>query len=166
MNIYKFASASDWVYIITVITTTPKLKRHAAAPQEAKKMNYSMGYEVHLVEKEIVMTKEFARQAAIFGTEEYARYMQLRAQYPKFTPVRYTLEPKATRESYSKLSYKSMELLIAEWFPGDKEALDEYESIKRKAKAYAGPYGYVKHWFLDKYREKYLSHKSANSANE
>ena len=100
-----------------------------------------------------------------FNPEEYARYMQLRAQYSKFTPVRYTLEPKATRESYSKLSYKSMELLIAEWFPGDKEALDEYESIKRRAKAYAGSYGFVKHWFLEKYQEQYLAHKSTATVN-
>lgn len=129
-------------------------------------MNYSMGYEVHLVEKEIVMTKEFARQAAIFGTEEYARYMQLRVQYPTFSPARYTIEQKASRESYSKLSYENMAYLIAEWFPNNKEVLDEYESIKRKAKAYAGSYGYVKHWFLDKYQEKYLAHKSTIAANE
>ena len=129
-------------------------------------MKYSMGYEVLLVEKKIVMTKEFARKAAILGTEEYAKYMQLRVQYPSFSPARYTIEPKASRESYSKLSYENMALLIAEWFPDNKEVLDEYESIKRKAKAYAGSYGYVKHWFLDKYQEKYLAHKSTIAVNE
>ena len=67
-------------------------------------MKYSMGYEVLLVEKKIVMTKDFARKAAIVGTEEYARYMQLRGQYPTFTAARYTIEQKADRESYGKLS--------------------------------------------------------------
>ena len=44
-------------------------------------MRYSMGYDVLLVEKKIVMTKDFARKAAIIGTEEYTRYMQLRDAY-------------------------------------------------------------------------------------
>ena len=129
-------------------------------------MKYSMGYEVLLVEKKIVMTKDFARKAAILGTEEYARYMQLRSQYPTFTPARYTIEQKTTRETYGKLSYESMAILITEWFPGNEEALAEYESIKRKAKAYAGSYGYVKHWFLEKYQEQYLAHKSTATVNE
>ena len=129
-------------------------------------MKYSMGYEVLLVEKKIVMTKDFARKAAIVGTEEYARYMQLRGQYPTFTAARYTIEQKGDRESYGKLSYENMARLIAEWFPDNKEVLDEYESIKRKAKAYAGSYGYVKHWFLDKYQEKYLARESTITTNE
>ena len=129
-------------------------------------MKYSMGYEVLLVEKKIVMTKEFARKASILGTEEYTKYMQLRIQYPTFSPARYTIEQKSSRESYGKLSYENMARLIAEWFPDNKEVLDEYESIKRKAKAYAGSYGYVKHWFLDKYQEKYLAHESTIATNE
>ena len=92
--------------------------------------------------------------------------MQLRGQYPTFTAARYTIEQKADRESYGKLSYNNMAILIAEWFPGNQEALDEYESIKRQAKAYAGSYGFVKHWFLEKYQEKYLSHKSTATVNE
>ena len=129
-------------------------------------MRYSMGYEVLLVEKKIVMTKDFARKAAILGTEEYTCYMQLRSQYPTFTPARYTIEQKTTRETYGKLSYESMAILITEWFPGNEEALAEYESIKRKAKAYAGSYGFVKHWFLEKYQEQYLAHKSTATVNE
>ena len=129
-------------------------------------MKYSMGYEVLLVEKKIVMTKDFARKAAIVGTEEHARYMQLRGQYPTSTAARYTIEQKADRESYGKLSYNNMAILIAEWFPGNQDALDEYESVKRQAKAYAGSYGFVKHWFLEKYQEKYLSHKSTATVNE
>ena len=129
-------------------------------------MKYSMGYEVLLVEKKIVMTKDFARKAAILGTEEYARYMQLRSQYPTFAPARYTIEQKTTRETYGKLSYESMAILITEWFPGNEEALAEYESIKRKAKAYAGSYGFVKHWFLEKYQEQYLANKSTATVNE
>ena len=52
------------------------------------------------------------------------------------------------------------------WFPGDKAAMEEFESIKRQSKGYAGSYGIVKHWFLGKYQEKYLSHKAAKASNE
>ena len=127
-------------------------------------MKYSMGYEVLLVEKKIVMTKDFARKAAIFGTEEYTRYMQLRALYPTFKPDRYTIEPKATREKYDKLTYASMALLLMEWFPGDNAALNELERIKREAKAYAGSYGIVKRWFLENYKDRYMARKTTTSA--
>ena len=129
-------------------------------------MRYSMGYEVLLVEKKIVMTKEFARKAAVLGTEEHAIYMQLKTDYPTFAPVKYTITQKTTREQYGKLSYESMALLIGEWFPGDKAAMEEFESIKRQSKGYAGSYGIVKHWFLGKYQEKYLSYKAAKASNE
>ena len=129
-------------------------------------MRYSMGYEVRLAEKTIVMTKDFARKAAIFGTEEHTLYMQLKADYPTFTPAKYTIAQKSEREHYSKLSYESMALLIGEWFPGDKAAMEEFESIKRQSKGYAGSYGIVKHWFLGKYQEKYLSFKAAKASNE
>ena len=90
-------------------------------------MKYSMGYEVLLVEKKIVMTKDFARKAAIVGTEEYARYMQLRGQYPTFTAARYTIEQKADRESYGKLSYNNMALLIAESTFPNHAAVPEFD---------------------------------------
>lgn len=131
-----------------------------------RKVKYSMGYEVSLVEKKIVMTKDFARKAAILGTEEYARYMQLKAQYPTFTPTRYSIDQKADRVSYAKLSYKSMAILIAEWRPNDKAALEELESVKREAKAYAGSYGIIKHWFLSNYKEQYMSRMSASTNDD
>ena len=127
-------------------------------------MKYSMGYEVLLVEKKIVMTKDFARKAAVFGTEEYTRYMQLRTLYPTFKPGRYTIEPKATREKYDKLTYASMALLISEWFPDDEDALNELERVKREAKAYAGSYGIVKRWFLENYKDRYMARKAATVA--
>ena len=42
-------------------------------------MNYSKGYEVKLVEKQIVLMKDFARKAGRVGTKEYATFMQVRA---------------------------------------------------------------------------------------
>ena len=126
-------------------------------------MKYSMGYELDLTKKLIVMTKDFAKQAAIFGTEEYAIYMQLRTIYPTFKPGRYTVEQKATREKYEKLTYASMALLLAEWFPGDNAAINELERIKHEAKAYAGSYGIVKRWFLENYKDRYMARKTSTS---
>ena len=127
-------------------------------------MRYSMGYEVLLVEKKIVMTKDFARKAAIIGTEEYTRYMQLRNAYPTFTLGRYTIEQNTTREKYDKLTYASMAILIAEWFPSSNDEMDEFERIKREAKAYSGSYGIVKRWFLENYKDRYMARKTTTTS--
>ena len=54
-------------------------------------MNYSKGYEVRLPEKQVALTKDFARKAADITSAEYTTFMQLRAAYPTFAFVKYTL---------------------------------------------------------------------------
>ena len=127
-------------------------------------MNCRNGYEVRLVDKQIVLTKDFARKAADAMSKQYATLMQVCAAYPTFTVVKYTINQKVGREKYGKLDYKNMEALIKEWVSENTEAaLEEFEKIKREAACASGSYGIVKKWFLGKYKAQYIAlHKAEN----
>lgn len=129
-------------------------------------MNYHKGFEVKLHEKQIALTKDFARKVSDITSTEYATFMQVRAAYPTFAVVKYTIEQKKEREHYGKLSYKTMATLITEWEKDNaKAALEELESKKREAKCCDGSYGIVKKWFLGKYGKQYVALKTNQTAN-
>ena len=129
-------------------------------------MNYHKGYEVKAPEKQIVLTKDFARKVSDIASAEYTIFMQVRAAYPTFAVVKYTIDQKKEREHYGKLSYKVMATLIAEWEKENVEAaLEELESKKREAKCCDGSYGIVKKWFLGKYGKQYVALKTNQTAN-
>ena len=129
-------------------------------------MNYARGFEVKAPEKQIVLTKDFARKVSDITSVEYTTFMQLRAAYPTFAVVKYTIDQKKEREHYGKLSYKVMATLIAEWEKDNaKAALEELESKKREAKCCDGSYGIVKKWFLGKYGKQYVALKTNLTSN-
>lgn len=68
-------------------------------PGKDIKMNYRNGFEVNLVEKQITLTKKFARRVSDMNSPEYATFMRLRTVYPQFAIVKYTIEQKAKREN-------------------------------------------------------------------
>ena len=129
-------------------------------------MNYRKGYEVKAPEKQIVLTKDFARKVSDITSAEYTTFMQVRAAYPTFAVVKYAIKQKKERENYGKLSYTVMATLIAEWEKDNvKAALEELESKKREAKCCEGSYGIVKKWFLGKYGKQYVALKTNLTAN-
>lgn len=129
-------------------------------------MNYSKGYEVKLIDKQIVLTKDFAHKASDITSEEYTTFMQLRATYPTFAVVKYTINQKKDRKKCFKLSYEDMETLIAKWVPEDpKTALEEFKSKTAEAKCCDGSYGIVKKWFLGKYGKQYENLRATGTAN-
>lgn len=129
-------------------------------------MNYHKGYDVKAPEKQIVLTKDFARKVSDITSTEYATFMQLRAAYPTFAVVKYAIKQKKERENYGKLSYTVMATLITEWEKDNvKAALEELESKKREAKCCEGSYGIVKKWFLGKYGKQYVALKTNLTSN-
>jgi len=129
-------------------------------------MNYARGFEVKAPEKQIVLTKDFARKVSDITSAEYTTFMQLRAAYPTFAVVKYAIKQKKERENYGKLSYTVMATLIAEWEKDNvKAALEELESKKREAKCCEGSYGIVKKWFLGKYGKQYVALKTNLTSN-
>lgn len=95
-------------------------------------MNYALGLEVRLPEKQIVLTKDFARKVSDITTPEYALFMQRRSAYPTFAVVKYTIKQKKDRKKSFRLSYKDMETLIAEWADNKEEALKAFHTQTEK----------------------------------
>lgn len=128
-------------------------------------MNYALGLEVRLPEKQIVLTKDFARKVSDITTPEYALFMQRRSAYPTFAVVKYTIKQKKDRKKSFRLSYKDMETLIAEWADNKEEALKAFHTKTLEAKCCDGSYGIVKKWFLSNYGEQYNALVSNQNAN-
>lgn len=124
-------------------------------------MKHNKGFEVKLTDKQIVLTKDFSRKVADVNSAEYETFVRLRAAYPTFSIVKYTISHNADREKYGKLTYENMARLIVEWVENSAAALEELEQKIREAKCYAGSYGIVKKWFLGKYGELYAAAKCA-----
>lgn len=58
------------------------------------------GLTINATANTIEMTKEFAKKAKYYGTEEYTQLQKARKDYPTYSVV--------TRKSVSKESYKAM----------------------------------------------------------
>lgn len=160
----QFAFALEMSIIVNVVATHER-KKSGRAAREDEKMNYRQGFEVKFPEKQIVLTKDFARKVSDITSAEHATFMQLRAAYPSFSVMKYTINQKMGREHYSKLSYENMAILIGEWEKGNPAALAELEQKKREAKCLDGSYGIVKKWFLEKYGVLYAAYKRSQNEN-
>lgn len=62
------------------------------------------GLTINTAANTIEMTKEFARKARYFGTDEYKLLQDARKDYPTFSV--------ATRKTVSKESYKGLTIII------------------------------------------------------
>ena len=150
--------------IITTVIAIHKQNTKRKSRKRMIEMN-KLGFEVKLPEKQIVLTKDFARKVSDITSPEHDTFLQLRASYPTFTVVKYTINQKVGREHYGKLSYENIAILIAEWEKDNPAALEELEQKKREAKCYAGSYGILKKWFLVKYGKQYAVFKANQNAN-
>ena len=77
--------------------------------------------------------------------------MQLRRDNPGFAVELREIKKKEGKQSYRNLTYKHMEEYIITLEGEKSETLKEYEKVKQLSKVQAGPYAYVKTWFLNKY---------------
>lgn len=122
------------------------------------------GLTINATANTIEMTKEFAKKAKYYGTEEYTQLQKVRKDYPTYSVV--------TRKSVSKESYKGLtinymynyikkhpetvvmedntEMSTLEVF---REIAGLDESGKKLVNVETAFYGEIRAWFLDIYPE-------------
>ena len=122
------------------------------------------GLTINAIANTIEMTKEFAKKAKYYGTEEYTQLQKARKDYPTYSVV--------TRKSVSKESYKGLtinymynyikkhpetvvmedntEMSTLEVF---REIAGLDESGKKLVNVETAFYGEIRAWFLDIYPE-------------
>ena len=101
----------------------------------------------------IVITKDFAKKASLFGTEEYRMLQEVRRDYPTFR-IEVSKASRPT-DSIKGLSYKYMENYITKKYGKDSEAMNKYLEFRaltdeaREMNAEPVSYKVIKDWFLE-----------------
>jgi len=120
-------------------------------------MKRNTEYEINQIEGTIIITKKFAAAASVLNSSEYNIMKQLRADNPSFTVELRTIQKKMNKKTYGKLTYGMMEEYILTVEGKGSKALAEFEQVKKLSQIQAGPYAYVKKWFLTKYKDAFTN---------
>ena len=127
-------------------------------------MKKNASYEINFIEGKIILTKKFYKAATTLNSPEYTILMQLRRDNPGFAVELREIKKKEGKQSYRNLTYKHMEEYIIALEGEKSETLKEYEKVKQLSKVQAGPYAYVKTWFLKKYGDVFKSEEEVAKA--
>lgn len=126
-------------------------------------MTKSQQYEVDFINSKIVLTKKFYKAATILNSPEYTTLMQLRRDNPGFAVELREIKKKEGKKSYRNLTYKHMEEYIITLEGEESENLKEFNNVLKLSKVQAGPYAYVKTWFLKKFGDAFKSEEEAEA---
>ena len=127
-------------------------------------MTKNTQYEIDFINAKIILTKKFAKAASILNTPEYTTLMQLRRENPDFTIELREIKKKEGKKSYRNLTYEHMEDYIITREGKDSATYKEYLNVKKLSQIQAGPYAYVKSWFLKKYKDEFAKEEETAEA--
>jgi len=128
-------------------------------------MTKSQQYEVDFINSKIILTKKFYKAATTLNSPEYTTLMQLRRDNPGFAVELREIKKKEGKQSYRNLTYKHMEEFIIAREGEKSEVLKEFNNVLKLSRVQAGPYAYVKTWFLTKYKDVFKSEEEADEAS-
>ena len=108
---------------------------------------------------QVQVTKEFAKNARIFGTAEYKLWKEIRQDCPNAEMVTKTIKRNPSKKVDTRnMTYANMKAFINEQDNAE-ELLAELEKQIKMSKIQANPYRCVLAWFLQRF-EKYDSYKT------
>ena len=129
-------------------------------------MTKNTQYEIDFINSKIILTKKFAKAASILNTPEYMTLLELRRNHPDYTFELREIRKKEGKKSYRNLTYEHMEAYIITRDGKGSEAHKEFEQVKKLSQVQAGPYAYVKSWFLKKYEDAFKKEEEDNKNSE
>lgn len=105
----------------------------------------------YISDTEAQVTKSFAKNASIFGTEEFKLWREYLAYFPSAKMVTKTIKKNPDKETATKnMTYENMAAYIRE--QDDSEAdMKEFKKEIQLSKVKANPYRAVLAWFKKKY---------------
>lgn len=127
-------------------------------------MTKTAKYEINHIDETIIITKKFYKAAGILNSPEYKELMEARRDNPTYKVVLREIKKKADKQSYRNLTYENMKAFINAKETDEaarKERLAQLETVKELSKVQAGPYAYVKTWFLGLYGDEFKSEEKA-----
>ena len=108
-------------------------------------------YRIDPIENKIIVTKKFAKAAGVLNSPEYKILQQARMENPGFPVVLREIKKAEKKNSYRNLSFENMEMYIRETCGEGSQEMKDFNRVKELATIQAGPYAYVKTWFLKQF---------------
>lgn len=127
-------------------------------------MTKTAKYEINHIDETIIITKKFYKAAGILNSPEYKELMEARRDNPTYKVVLREIKKKADKKTYRNLTYENMASFISAKETDEtvrKERLAQLATVKELSKVQAGPYAYVKTWFLGLYGDEFKSEEEA-----
>ena len=110
-------------------------------------------------EKHVQVTKEFAKNARIFGTPEYKMWKEIRQDCPDAVMVTKTIKKNPDKKNDTKnMTYERMAIYIREQDNAE-TLMIEFKKQVSLSKVQNNPYRSVLAWFIQKF-ENYDSYKN------
>jgi hypothetical protein len=121
-------------------------------------------------EKTARVTKAFAKNACIFGTEEFKLWREYLSYYPNAKMETKSIKKTENKKNRRNMTYVNMKEFISTQ-PNAKELAEEFEVIKKRSKVQSSPYQYVLNWFEGKFEgyndfEQFKAKKEAERAED
>ena len=111
-------------------------------------------YNIDFATKTIELTKKFAKAAGVLNSPEYREMISIRKDFPDFEIAIREIKRKIGKRTYKNLTIEAMRAFVTEWEGEESEALTTFEKVIAVSKVQAGPYAYVKAWFIKNYKDK------------
>ena len=100
--------------------------------------------------KNILISKTFARASMRTDSDEYKTLSSVKAIYPEYEIHHRKIRKNPQKESYRGLTYAYMEHYI---LTHDSERMKEYQEMRLRALCHTIRYAHIKKWFLEMYPE-------------
>ena len=98
------------------------------------------------------VTKTFAKQACVFGTEEFNQWREYKTIFPDAMMTTKDIKKNPNRKTRRNMTYDNMKEYINTLAEEEaKRVLAEFDIIKKRAKIQKSPYQYVLSWFEAKF---------------
>ena len=104
-----------------------------------------------LDEEHVLVTKSFMKQARIFGTPEYKKWKEIKADLPEAIMVTKKIKKNPEKKTNRNMTYANMKLFIKQQKNAE-ELLKEFERQKKLSKIMPYPYAAVLEWFENTFK--------------
>lgn len=101
---------------------------------------------VYVSDKEARVTKAFAKNACIFGTEEFKLWREYKAIYSEAQMVVKTIKKNPNKKTRRNMTYANMEAFIST-LDSSEVLLAQFTVIRQRSLIQKSPYQYVLDWF-------------------
>ena len=113
---------------------------------KTKRNDEVTGYKLDFATNTLTVNYKFAKAMSDYGSPEYRRYKAILADFPDLKVIRKAGRTITTTRPTKRLTYENMEIYMG-CFENADELTRRFSIVKRRSKALASPYKYVRDWF-------------------